>query len=89
MVPAERICKEICRATGTQYSAKNSIAELCQREGIAQSMYYVWSEEFLEAGKRRLTGGTSRAMTADDVKEPRREAVARHGRYVTSKWPRS
>ena len=64
--PAERVVKDIRRATRKQYSAEDkirivldglrgedSIAELCRREGIAQSMYYVWSKEFLEAGKRR------------------------------------
>ena len=35
---------------------ETSITELCRREGIAESMYYSWSKEFLEAGKRRLAG---------------------------------
>ena len=55
---------------------EDSIAELCRREGIAQSLYYVWLKEFLEAGKRRLAGDTSRAATTDEVKDLRREAVA-------------
>ena len=50
------------------------IAELCRREGIAESMYYSWSKEFLEAGKRRLAGDTARAATTDEVKQLRREA---------------
>ena len=87
--PAERVVKGIRRATWKQYSAEekirivldglrgeDSIAELCRREGIAQSLYYVWSKEFLEAGKRRLGGDTSRAATTDEVKDLRREAVA-------------
>ena len=87
--PAERVVKDIHRATRKQYSAEDkirivldglrgedSIAELCRREGIAQSLYYVWSKEFLEAGKRRLAGDTSRAATTDEVKDLRREAVA-------------
>ncbi len=87
--PAERVVKDIRRATRKQYSAEDkirivldglrgedSIAELCRREGIAQSLYYVWSKEFLEAGKRRLAGDTSRAATTDEVKGLRREAVA-------------
>jgi transposase len=37
-----------------------TISELCRREGIAESLYYSWSKEFLEAGKRRLAGDTSR-----------------------------
>ena len=55
---------------------EDSIAELCRREGIAQSLYYVWSKEFLEAGKRRLAGDTARAATTDEVKDLRREASA-------------
>lgn len=55
---------------------EDSIAELCRREGIAQSMYYGWSKEFLEAGKRRLAGDTARAATSDEVKDLRREAGA-------------
>jgi transposase len=39
-------------------------------------MYYGWSKEFLEAGKKRLAGDTARAATADEVKELRREAGA-------------
>jgi transposase-like protein len=39
---------------------EHSIAELCRREGIAESLYYTWSREFLEAGKRRLAGDTAR-----------------------------
>src|SRR5918993_4564948 len=52
------------------------IAELCRREGITSSMYYGWSKEFLEAGKRRLAGDTARAATSDEVKALRREASA-------------
>ena len=68
-VPAERVLKDMRRATRRHFSAEDkirivldglrgedSIAELCRREGIAQSLYYVWSKEFLEAGKRRLAG---------------------------------
>ena len=55
---------------------EDSIAELCRREGIASSMYYGWSKEFLEAGKKRLAGDTARAATADEVKDLRREAGA-------------
>ena len=55
---------------------EESIAELCRREGIASSMYYGWSKEFLEAGKKRLAGDTARAATSDEVKDLRREASA-------------
>ncbi len=52
---------------------EESIASLCRREGIAESLYYNWSKEFLEAGKKRLAGDTARAATSDDVKQLRRE----------------
>ena len=51
-----------------------SIAELCRREGIAESLYYSWSKEFLEAGKHRLAGDTARAATSSEVTDLRREA---------------
>ena len=50
-----------------------SIAELCRREGIAQGLYYKWSKEFLEAGKKRLSGDTERQATSSEVKDLRRE----------------
>ena len=53
---------------------EDSIAELCRREGIAQSLYYSWSKEFLEAGKKRLAGDTAREATSNEVKGLRREA---------------
>src|SRR6202012_5327473 len=55
---------------------EDSIAELCRKEGIAQSLYYTWSKEFMEAGKCPLAGDTARAATTDEVKDPRREASA-------------
>lgn len=74
--PAEAVLKDIRRATRRHFSAEDkirivleglrgeeSIAELCRREGIAASMYYGWSKEFLEAGKKRLAGDTARAAT--------------------------
>jgi transposase-like protein len=57
-------------------SREHSIAELCRREGIAESLYYTWSKEFLEAGKRRLAGDTARAATSGEVKDLRRDARA-------------
>jgi len=56
------------------FRGEDSIAELCRREGIV--LYYRWSKEFLEAGKKRLAGDTARAATSDEVKELRREASA-------------
>ena len=86
---SERIVKDIRRATRKQYSAEEkirivldglrgelSIAELCRRERIAESLYYNWSKEFLEASKRRLAGDTARAATSSEVKDLRQEAKA-------------
>ena len=85
--PAERVVKDIRRKTRRQFSAEekirivleglrgdDSIAELCRKEGIAQSLYYTWSKEFMEAGKRRLAGDTARSATTDEVKDLRNEA---------------
>lgn len=55
---------------------EDSIAELCRREGIVQNLYYRWSKDFLEAGKKRVAGDTARAATSDEVKDLRREASA-------------
>src|ERR687898_1392724 len=87
--PADVVVRDIRRATRRQFSAEEkirivleglrgeeSITELCRREGIATSMYYGWSKEFLEAGKKRLVGDTARAATSDEVKDLRREAAA-------------
>ena len=52
---------------------EDSIAELCRREGIAESLYYSWSKEFLEAGKKRLSGDTARQASSGEVKDLRRE----------------
>src|ERR671918_1100397 len=85
--PAEAVMKDIRRATRKQYGAEEkirivleglrgeeSISALCRRQGIAESLYYSWSKEFLEAGKKRLAGDTARAATSDEVKDLRREA---------------
>ena len=64
---------------------EDSIAELCRREGIVQNLYYRWSKDFLEAGKKRLAGDTARAATSDEVKELRREAANTAG-AVGSGW---
>ena len=83
---SEKVVRDIRRATRKHYSAEEkirvvldglrgeySIAELCRREGIAESLYYSWSKEFLEAGKRRLAGDTERSATGGEVKDLRRE----------------
>jgi transposase len=84
---AQAVVKDIRRATRKQYGAEekirivleglrgeDSIAELCRREGIAQGVYYKWSKDFMDAGKRRLAGDTSRAANTDEVRDLRREA---------------
>ncbi len=55
---------------------EDSVAELCRREGINNNIYYRWSKEFLEAGKRRLAGDTAREATSDEVKQLRSESIA-------------
>ena len=83
---AEKTVRDIRRATRRHYSAEekirivlegmrgeHSVAELCRREGIAQSQYYSWSKDFMEAGKKRLAGDTQREARSDEVVEMRRE----------------
>ena len=87
--PAEQVMKDIRRATRRHFSAEDkirivldglrgedSIAELCREEEITQSLYYNWSKQLMDAGKRRLAGDTALAATTDDVKDLRREASA-------------
>ncbi len=84
--PAEKAVRDIRRKTRKQYSAEekiriildglrgeDSVAALCRREGIAESLYYSWSKEFLEAGKKRLAGDTGRQATSGEVKDLKRE----------------
>jgi transposase len=83
---AERHVKEIKRQTRRKFSAEEkirivleglrgeySIAELCRREGIAQGLYYTWSKDFMEAGKKRLSGDTERQATSGEVTGLKRE----------------
>ena len=84
---AEKTVRDIRRATRRHHSAEekirivldglrgeDSIAELCRKEEINQNLYYRWSKEFLEAGKKRLAGDTAREATSDEVKELKAEA---------------
>ena len=86
---AEKVVRDIRRATRRRYSAEekirivleglrgeDSIAELCRREGLNTNVYYRWSKEFLEAGKKRLSGDTQREATSDEVKQLPGEASA-------------
>tara|TARA_R110000868_G_scaffold411018_1_gene701360 strand:+ start:158 stop:523 length:366 start_codon:yes stop_codon:yes gene_type:complete len=85
----EKTVRDIRRRTRKKYSAEEkirivleglrgeeSIAELCRREGLNSNVYYRWSKEFMEAGKRRLAGDTVREATSDEVKELRAETAA-------------
>ncbi len=84
---SEHIIQDIKRKTRKQYSAEekirivldglrgeDSIAELCRREGIAQGLYYKWSKDFMEAGKKRLAGDIVRQANTGEVATLRREA---------------
>jgi len=83
---AEAIIRDIKRKTRRKYSAEEkirivveglrgeqTIAALCRREGIAESLYYSWSKEFMEAGKARLAGNTKRQASSGEVNELREE----------------
>ena len=84
---ADKHVKEIKRKTRRKFSAEekirivldglrgeSSISELCRREGIAESLYYNWSKDFMEAGKKRLAGDTARQATSSEVTSLKREA---------------
>ena len=86
---ADKVVKNIRRKTRQTYSSEEkirivlaglrgeeSISVLCCREGIAESFYYSWSKEFLEAGRRRLSGDTARQATSPEVKDLRLESLA-------------
>jgi transposase len=82
----EKVVSEIRRKTRRRFSAEEkirivleglrgeeSIATLCRKEGLAPNLYYRWSKEFLEAGKKRLVGDTTREATATEVVALRKE----------------
>ncbi len=86
---ATKLVKSIRRKTRQTYSSEEknrivlaglrseeSISALCRREGISEGLYYSWAKEFLEAGKRRLSGDTARQATSPEVKGLRSEAMA-------------
>ena len=85
----EKTVRDIRRRTRKKYSAEEkirivleglrgeeSIAELCRKEGLNPNVYYRWSKEFMEAGKKRLAGDTVREASSDEVKELRAETAA-------------
>ncbi len=86
---AEKTVRDIRRATRKHYSSEEnirivleglhgeeSVAELCRREGINANVYYRWSKDFLEAGKKRLSGDTVHEATTDKVKDLRAGTAA-------------
>ena len=103
MSNSEKAVKDIRRKTRRKYSTEeririvldglrgeSSIAELCRREGINSNLYYRWSKDFLEAGKKRLAGDTAREASTDEVVDLKREnkdleqAVAEL--YLRNEW---
>lgn len=83
---ADGIIRDIRRQTRRKYSAEEkirivleglrgeeSISEICRKECIHQNLYYNWSKEFLEAGKKRLAGDTVREASSDEVKQLKKE----------------
>jgi transposase len=82
----EKHVKDIRRKTRRKFSSEEkirivldglrgeySIAELCRREGINSNLYYRWSKDFLETGKRRLSGDTVREASTDEVVDLKKE----------------
>ncbi len=85
-VSAEQAIKDIRGKTRRKFSAEEkirivmeglrgeeSIAALCRREGISANLYYRWSKDFLEAGKKRLLGDTKREASSNEVVDLRKE----------------
>ncbi len=85
---ADKLVRDIKRRTRRKFGAEekirivlaglrgeDSIAELCRREGLHQNLYYRWSKEFLEAGKKRLAGDMEREASRDDVSDLRKEST--------------
>ena len=77
---ADKTVRNIRRQTRRKFSSEEkirivlaglrgeeSVAELCRHEGIHQNLYYRWSRDFLEAGKKRLSGGTQREASTSEV----------------------
>ena len=83
---SDAVVRDIKRQTRKKYNAEEkisiileglrgeeSIAAICRREGINPNLYYRWSKEFLEAGKKQLLGDTRREATSPEVADLRRE----------------
>ncbi len=85
-VSSEKVVQDIRRKTRRKFSSEekirivleglrgeDSISNLCRREGIASNLYYRWSKDFLEAGKKRLMGDTVREANSGEVSDLRKE----------------
>ena len=83
---SERLVRDIKRNTRRKYSSEEkiriviegmrgevSIAELCRKEGIAQNLYYRWSKDFMESGRKRLDGNTMREANTSEVQSLKKE----------------
>jgi transposase len=83
---AHSVLKDIKRKSYRIYSAEEkirivleglrgeeSVANLCRKYGINDSIYYKWSKDFLEAGKKRLSGDTERNANASEVQDLKKE----------------
>ena len=83
---SESLIRDIKRKTRRKFSSEEkirivvegmrgemSIAELCRKEGIAQNLYYRWSKDFMESGKKRLDGDTMREANTTEVQSLRKE----------------
>jgi transposase len=91
---AGEVLKEIKRRTRRTFTAEekikivlegmrgeDSIAAICRKYGIHSNSYFKWSKEFVEAGKRRLSGDTLREASRDEVSELRND-LERYQRMV-------
>ena len=94
----ETVVREIKGKTHRKFSAEEkirivleglrgeeTIAELCRREGISPNLYYNWSKEFLEAGKRRLLGDTKRQADSTEVRHLRQENPCSAGHIISER----
>lgn len=83
---AQNLIKDIKRKTNRIYSSEEkirivieglrgeeSIASICRKYGISDTLYYKWSKDFMEAGKKRLSGDTERNANAEEVEQLKRQ----------------
>ena len=83
---SESVVREMKRRTRKKYNSEEkirivlegmrgeeSIAAICRREGISPNLYYRWSKDFFEAGKKRLSGDTIREANSNEVTDLRSE----------------